>query len=428
MHSRLRWGLTVLVSAAVGAFVATAYHRGSQTPTGTEEPGAFVAQTLGNPGEGGRFSSEEFADSLRDPRMSMRELRKTGEAAVLRDPVAAVRSAREIPGYDNRETYLASVLTAWGEQDGASAVLWITDNFKGTQLSDALYYVADGWADADPAAAGAWYLARTEGSVRVDSLWEVMEAWGRKDPQAAAIWSETLEDDLKWQVIDGLGDGWAAVDPKGAAAFAEKMIEADSGGDFIRAVATQWAAYDPAEAVKWAAKLQQEAAAEMVHVEIGEIWASTDPLAAAKWVDAQADPGRARWSREGVARGWAAHDPGGALDWVLAERSGVTPEEGLVEDVVKQWSEVAPGSVSEWLDARGSKPGNDPVLRHFSSSILEIDPQAAMVWAGEITDPGARKQQLYELADEWLSLEGAAAIPKIEALGLSIDMKELLGE
>ncbi len=429
MSPHLRWWLTVLSSVALGALLSKIFWRETSRERGGGGPeAAFVARTLEAAREEIAFPTEELASRLRDPRVSLRELKRLGEAGAVRDPVAAVRAAREIPGYDNRGTYLSSVLAAWGERDGVLAAQWVLGHFKGEQLGEALYQVADGWAESDPAGAGAWFLENTEGTVRIDSLWEVMEAWGRKDPVAAAAWSETFDEELKWEVIDGLADGWAAVDPKGAAAFAGRMAGEDHGTDLIRTVVTQWAAYDPGAAVQWAATLRHEAASEAVHMEIGEIWAASDPLAAARWADAQEDPGRARWSREGVARGWAAHDPGAALDWMLPDHAGTHVDEGVVGEIVSSWSDVDPRGVSEWLDARSSKAGIDPVLRHFSASILEMDPAAALVWAGEIADPEVRKQHLHALAGEWLSLEGSSAIAAIEALGLSIDMKAVLGE
>lgn len=428
MKPSLQWFLTVGVSAALGAFLCWIFVRSPQERLTGGGTSAEVAQTLWQGRPVGAPSDAHWVDRVRDPRTSLRELRRLGESAALQDPVAAVRAAQEIPGYDNRGVYLASVLAAWGERDGAVAAEWVREHFKGEQQAEALYQVADGWAESDPAGAGAWFLENTDGTVRIDALWEVLEAWGRKDPKAGAEWSAVLEEELRWEVIDGLADGWAAVDPQGAAAFAERLSDADAALDFYRSVATQWAAYDPQAAIRWAEGLKHEATAEAVHVELAEIWAAQDPEAAAKWVEQLKDTSRARWAREGLARGRAEHDPGAALTWVLSQSAGMPGDEDLIGEIVSSWSEVDPSQLSQWLDQRPRDGRDDPVLSQFSASILELDPRAALLWAAEIANPETRQQQLQQLAGEWLAMEGQRAIPEIEALGLPIDLKALLGE
>ena len=67
--------------------------------------------------------------AFNDPRISMRQLGKTGEKMALVDPDAAVRRALEIPGRGNRKAYLGSVLRIWGEKDGETAALRARDFF-----------------------------------------------------------------------------------------------------------------------------------------------------------------------------------------------------------------------------------------------------------------------------------------------------------
>lgn len=372
--------------------------------------------------------AETAVQDLSDPRLSLAQLRRSGDVGGRLDPVAALLAAATIPGHDNRNAYLAAALGAWAERDGAAAARWVVENFEGSLRGDALYYVADAWAESEPQSAGAWFLENTEGFVRIDALWEVLEAWGRKSPEEAVEWSGTLDEALKWEVVDGLAEGWAAVDPAAAAAHAETLGETAYASDFLRSVARQWAAYDPEAAAEWSRSLKQEEAAEAALVEIGQAWAALHPEAAARWAASETDAGRVRWAQEGIARGWSEHDPTGALEWLLGSPGGGDLREDLVEEVVESWSEIDPSQLANWLDGRPPGAATDLVLHRYSEAILPASPEAALAWANEINDPDSRREQLHRLASGWLSLAGPNAIEAIEGLGLPIDMKAVLGE
>ncbi|MDF1860527.1 MAG: hypothetical protein P1U87_09950 [Verrucomicrobiales bacterium] len=355
--------------------------------------------------------------TIDDPRISFRQLDRLAEEAGLADPVSAARDAEKIPGYDNREKYLGTVLRTWGETDGKNAAEWAAKEYVGEKLSDALYYIADGWAEADPEAAGDWFLENTDGTMLEDAVWEVLEAWGRKDPETAFQWSERLDDYTRSEVLFGLAEGWGAVDPV-AAAEAGMSMSPDLRYDFLTSVATQWAGSDPEALGAWAGSLLSEELRAGVLSEMGLSWARLDPEAAAAYGNSLENEGDRRFLQEGIAIGWSEHDPVGAIEWAV---STVTDREVLAEmmgDIVFNWSTLDPSGTAEWLESKAPGDEKDTVLALFSDSIAGDNPAAAVAWANEISDPAARGNQLREMLLDWVSIEGNGVFKEARSLGI----------
>ena len=221
--------LACVGSALVGAVIGLGVGKlgdGGAGGAGQGAAGAGGAKSMVGTGAGGPAVDMDGAN-LTNPAITYRELRWLGEKGGFDDPIAAVERAREIPGTDNRDVYLESVFTSWGEQNGQEAALWAMENLKGYAKSDALYYIADGWAESDPAGAAEWFNRETTGEILEDGMWEILEAWGRKDPKAAFAWNDKLDEDTQAAIMDGLAEGWGAIDPRAAAVGLADVLNID---------------------------------------------------------------------------------------------------------------------------------------------------------------------------------------------------------
>lgn len=421
MNTPVRYYLVALVSFLAGVLGTLALTRGGGGGTGGStggqaavtiaEPSAVVAEAAG-------------ATDIADPRLSFRQLHALASRHAAADPEAAVRRAREIPGHDNREAYLGEVLRAWGEKDGVAAATFARDYFQGEQLTDALYYIADGWAEADPAAAAGWYNENTTGSVLDDAMWEALESWGRKDPGKAFAWTENLDDYVKSTAMQGLAEGWGAVDPAAAAAAGLEMRETDYGAEFLVSVTTQWAGSDPEAAAVWADGIVDEQLRGAIVNELAEVWSHTDPAAAAGWAAGLADPGAKRAAQVGIAVGWSEHDPGGAIEWALGAIDDPDQLDEMVGDITFNWSNLDPRGATRWLDAQTPGEKTDRVLKAFSGMVIEEDPEAAVVWATRISDPAARDAHVRGLLDGLVGVYGESARRAIQGFQLPDEVKQ----
>ncbi len=358
-----------------------------------------------------------------DPSLSFRQLRRAAENRAIVDPAAAVEEAMKIRGHDNREAYFAEALGTWGEIDGKAAVEWCRERFEGELLSDGLYYVSEGWGESDPEAAAKWFHDNTETSTREDALWEVLESWGRKDPEKAFLWADELEPDIKSAVIDAVAEGWAAVDPARAGEIGAGMEGKPYQYEFLVSVASHWSDIDPEAAVDWATGVLHEGMRNGVLAEIGENWANRDAGEATRLAEGM-EPGANRQSLiGGIVSGWSEHDPDGAMDWLL----GIDTEENhraeLIGDVIYNWSEIDPRGTVDWLESQDEGPRKDNVLAVFSDVVMNIDSEAAVAWANQISDPAARESKLRSLLSLWVKRDGALALRTLQQMELPAELK-----
>lgn len=360
---------------------------------------------------------------ISDPRLSLRDLKRLGDRLAVQDPVSAVLRAREVPGVENRDIYLGEVLRTWGERDGEAAAKWVSSQFSGERLSDALYYVADGWAETDPKGSAEWFLVNTAGSIRDDALWESVEAWGRKDTYAALAWANRLDDYLKWTVMDGLASGWASVDPPAAAAAGLEMRDDDHGHEFVITAVDHWADSDPEAAAEWTGALENARLRANASAEVGKVWALGDPGAAARWAERIPDERSRNAALLGIADGWSRHDPGGAVEWAVSAVADPALRDEIVADITFNWSNIDPTGATAWLGRKPPGPDRDLILRKFSYHVFEDDPRAAVGWAGEIADPGLRRAELDSLLARWIEVAGEPARAEILKLDLPADLK-----
>ena len=423
MNRPIREGLVPLLAlvfgAAVGWVIRGPFSFGDVKPPGGHPPSAFTLDESAVVGTGAT------ALPINDPRISFRQLKAAAGRLALKDTAEAVRQAESIPGHDNREAYLGEVLRTWGETNGLAAAAFALDYFQGERLTDALYYIADGWAESDPKGAAEWFKENTTGAVLDDAMWEALEAWGRKNPGEAFAWSDGLDDYVKSTAMQGLAEGWGAVDPKGAAEAGMTMKDNDYGEDFVVSVTTQWAGAAPGQAAEWAGTLVNERLRALVVNELGEIWANTDPGKAAEWADGLEDPGTKRAAEVGIAVGWSEHDPAGAIEWVLTAVEDEAQLDEMVGDITFNWSNLDPRGATRWLESQPPGEKGDRVLSAFSEMVLEDDPESAVAWASRISDPAARESKVRSLLDSLVADYGESARKAIQKFAIPEETKEL---
>jgi len=414
-------GFLLIVAGFVAGVLVTLLVTGGSDSEDDQRESVGQATTFIQ-GEAGRSIDTNL--DISDPALSFRNLRRIAEARVARSPSEAVEAAMKVTGYDNREAYFSAALQAWGEEDGQSAAEYCVANFKGEQMADALYYVAEGWAESDPPTAADWFHENADAEVREDALWEVLESWGRKDGEKAFQWALELDGDIRSEVIDGLAQGWAAVEPERAAEIGESLQGETYQNEFLMAVASHWSDRDPMAAAKWGESLLNEQARAGVFDEIGENWAYTAPAEAANWAAQLQDPENRRAMLSGAISSWSEHDPDAAMDFIAGVETDESHMSGMLKDVIYNWSSVDPSGTVGWLENQESGESKDNVLSVFSDVIMNIDSEAAVAWANQMSDTTDREAKLRRLIPLWIKKEGPVALRQLEQMDIPANLQE----
>jgi hypothetical protein len=426
MFSPLQFGVGVTSAAFAGIAGTIMFYelRSGDVEQGDSGVPIVTLVSDSSSGESGR-RSRVLNLAIDDPRISFRQLDRIGESMALRDPEGAIEVGMKIPGTDNRESFLKSVFQTWGETDGVAAANWASENLEGGFLSDALFYIADGWAESDPAGAAEWFTAHAEGVILDDAAWEILESWGRKDPSAAFQWAGELDLYVREYAMDGLGAGWAAVDPQAAMKAGMEMLKRNEGHayEFLVSVASQWAGSDPISAVEWGESLLNEQVRAGILEEVAEVWAMTDPDAAADWVERIEDPGSRRFGMRGTVIGWSEHDPDGAMEWLLGFSGDEHQVRPMVADIMHNWVNADPRGAVLWLREKSPGPERDVVLDVFSDAMILENPEAAVAWAAEIGDSSLRDARVGSLIETWIQMDGETAVDRIDDMNLPSHLK-----
>ncbi len=278
----------------------------------------------------------------------------------------------------------------WARFDPRNAMLWTNQNWETRESMPVLQGIMRQWGRTDPMAAMAAAAAASNNQVRrrwVDSAlrgWDESvhdgalefaeslppgpdQQWAlyvvtrrrvlRDGPEAALAWAESLPDDnpnFKLNTFRRVTGAAAEVDPRLAAAFAERHLDGPYSSGLPERVGMHWVTQDGDAAMRW----------------LGGLAPTRD---------------REDGVRESF-RQWMALDLSAANQWI----EGVDP--------------------APWLDPA--------VSLYAKRLGLDNDPQRALEWAGRIEDPEIRNPTIGAVVRYWLVRDKAAADAWLDSSGL----------
>ena len=85
------------------------------------------------------------------------------------------------------------------------------------------------------------------------------------------------------------------------------------------------------------------------------------------------------------------------------------PKFGQFEMNFKYWAELQPLAASQWVKRNLSESWIDPIVASLATTVVQDDPPAAMVWAGQIQDPELRRKTITTALAIWQKLDPIAA-------------------
>lgn len=273
---------------------------------------------------------------------------------------------------------------------------------------------------------------------KVQKLQSVLAKWSASDPGAALEYAMTIDSRrARNQILSSLIGTWAKSDPQGAYVWAAANLREDAGA-FESAVRTIFgeAASQNADAAMRSALampagggriaayravveravrdgLQMQMAAHLSSItdpqearafatSLAQNWAVQDPLAAADWAMALEDPSVRNAALSSVVGSWTSDQPQRAAEWVLQLPAGPLRDQQMSQ-LTQTWAGFDPVGTADWLiGQRPPSPQLDPAIKGLVSSVMRVNPEGAMTWAGAISNPRLRNNAMESVARQWM--------------------------
>jgi hypothetical protein len=288
----------------------------------------------------------------------------------------------------------------WGKLDDAFA-LPISDVKRSGQIIELLGLLAE----IDPVAALELASSMQSFRDRSMARKSVLEAWGRNDPAAAIAWLTTgLEGDPKAvrnTMLSAIFRGYAESNP--AAAFEEALTISDKKllqsclTDVVRTQIASGGVLEAKEAIELLPASGPRSALRSVLV---NEWVEFDPTAAADYVyslDPDETP-RLKWF---LVKDWAKNDPAAAAAWL----SDLPLNDPAIDmgstSIIKEWTRYDLVAPAEWLSSLPASENFNRAVATYAISAAQEDPRAAMVWSESVVGDKSRKWAMKEVGKIW---------------------------
>jgi len=198
-------------------------------------------------------------------------------------------------------------------------------------------------------------------------------------------------------------------------------------GDFVRSSRRREARCEPSAALAHLEQLPSGEERQKASVDLVAGWAESDPSAALLWTEKSLEgEARARALYE-IACNILLRDPQKAAS--LAESLPESEERAeLLYKIARNSAETDPRRGPDWLKTLPSGPSRNKAFSGFASGLIRYsDAKTAIQWANTaIEDPIVRNEAIKSLAEEWLSIDGEAAMQWINQSSLPDETRKQL--
>ncbi len=271
------------------------------------------------------------------------------------DATAAMAYIAQLPTGALHDKYLQTAVGNWAKADAAAALAWVQDNLTGDIRELALSTVLPIVIEADPQAEIGYVMRLPDGPLRDSAIVNLASALAQQDIRVALEWVKNLPSDISDQARhDAMANivvkNWAAIDPAGAAYYAETLPTSSSDFNTIASgVADVWAKSDYQAAFDWAKTLPQGYTQSVAVSAALFNMSQADPAAA--WDEAvkQLETNDNHISFASIVNTWSQTDPGAAAHAVAALPAGSYNTENVASLLVTTWMSHDPDAAGQWV-------------------------------------------------------------------------------
>jgi hypothetical protein len=385
----------------------------------------------------------------KDPRMALREaealaklpglanlnISRSGILSTLiaKDPATALTLLLESEKSPAREDNISTLFSQWGNQDHAAAITAALQLNDPEEIASAITAIASSHAgngSIDRARLLDLLIERVPSGDRFrNATTQLFYAWAREDPQAAAAAISKIPPGQSYEsAMRAISSEWSA---KGGHAAVTAWLQSLPGSvgrsSALTATFTSWSAADPTASTSILSSLKPDDRRTAISG-IAAGWGKNDPQAALRWSESLIDPAQQATAIRATLQAWADRSPEEAAGY--AERLPTTISEedrkAVMRSVVSEWASNNTEAAARWVENLPSGGEKDSALGALANRIEDEDPEAALAWAGLISDEKARTRNMENVARSWMRYDKASATEWVKESKLPEENKKRL--
>ncbi len=281
---------------------------------------------------------QQAAKFFNDPDNPILKMPRVGAFAALgvarewarTDPAGAMTWAKSLPEDTKAGAYSGLVGGMMGD-DPLAATRTASELPPGESRDRLMGQIAESWANKDPQAALKW-ASGLEGEEKTESTKKALNGWAGKDPKAAAAHLATLPTEEQDKYTGAVASRWANRNPAEAAAWVTTQPEGEGRKEAMGNVMGTWAETEPEKASTWLVDQPAGSSKDQGIVTLANSQMRTDPEAALTWASTIQDPTTRSLQLKSNVRQWARRDNAAATQWVTnapglsaEDRTGLLP-------------------------------------------------------------------------------------------------------
>jgi hypothetical protein len=255
-------------------------------------------------------------------------------------------------------------------------------------------------------------LARKESDpdLRLRFLEAAMRGWGQTNPEAALAWATSQDSMDPGQAMAAVFHG-AARDREGAIRLTAEMSKrapqrANDYGSYL--IAALGRSGDFGAAADFAAKGAPEARVNWLSDAYSR-WANKDPRAALDYATQLTDAEARQTAWHIAVSRWAYNDPAAAAEYAL-DLPNQNERKFALAEALPRWAAADPVKAASWINEFEPSPELDLGAATVATRPEVIrQPELALSWAGNITDPALRGRVLASVVYGWAKVDPRAA-------------------
>lgn len=257
-------------------------------------------------------------------------------------------------------------------------------------------------------------LALAEGNFRLREALRnaVLKGWAESFPADSANWALALPEADRRSALEPVFAG-AARDPEGAAQLGARLCAKDPAkaaeyGQLLVSALTDAGAYGTA--AKFAEADPSENRATWLNASFYQ-WAAHQPEEAMAALQGIAERQGRVSAFQGLVSGWAESNPAGLATYALQLPAGEDRDLALGH-ALPEWVARDPLAASQWMvSSFVPSPDLDDGVAAVAAlpSLVGQQPEIAVGWAENITDPVLRTSTLKSVAQQWAGRDEGAA-------------------